>query len=376
MEQTAAPGTVQIADDTYRLVKPLFEFEELGGIEVKGKAEPVLAYRVLARKAAPGALRGIEGLHADMVGREAELARAARRAGRAAAGRGPHRVRAGRGRPGQEPPDQRDCATLPTGRGAEGRLVRDRQPIVTNPARPTGCSSACCATWRASRSTTPAICHARKSPGTARPARPNGTSAQAKQIFAALFSAASERGGRRWKAKRSSANCSTVMRDLWRERIRPAPDRAGVRRHALDATRLRSELLLPPAAADRRNSGGAAVRVSPGSGSASLAPEDRGRRRVPPPLYRGDFAAAVGARKRRIGRSPAGRGRTARPAARRHPGEGRGQPVLHRRGGALADRQRRCGRRAARRERPAPKHSGGPPATRPSSTSPTICSLC
>ncbi|MFN2189161.1 MAG: ATP-binding protein, partial [Candidatus Promineifilaceae bacterium] len=73
MEQTAEPGSVQIAYDTYKIVKPLFEFEELGGIEVKGKEEPVLAYRVLARKASAGRVRGIEGLYAELVGRESEL---------------------------------------------------------------------------------------------------------------------------------------------------------------------------------------------------------------------------------------------------------------------------------------------------------------
>lgn len=73
MEQTAAPGTVQIAYDTYKLVKPLFEFAELGGIEVKGKEEPVLAYRVLQRKMSVGRVRGVEGLHARMVGREDEM---------------------------------------------------------------------------------------------------------------------------------------------------------------------------------------------------------------------------------------------------------------------------------------------------------------
>ncbi len=73
MEQTAQPGTVQIAHDTYKSVKDLFEFEALGGIEVKGKAEPVPAYRVLGRRAQMGRQRGIEGLHADMVGREAEM---------------------------------------------------------------------------------------------------------------------------------------------------------------------------------------------------------------------------------------------------------------------------------------------------------------
>ncbi|MEP7357293.1 MAG: adenylate/guanylate cyclase domain-containing protein, partial [Anaerolineales bacterium] len=74
MEQTAAPGTVQVAHDTYKLIKPAFDFENLGGIEIKGKAEPVPAYRVLRPKAAPGRLRGIEGLQAEIVGRVPELA--------------------------------------------------------------------------------------------------------------------------------------------------------------------------------------------------------------------------------------------------------------------------------------------------------------
>ena len=73
MEQTAQPGTVQVAHDTYKLVKNLFEFKSLGGIEVKGKSEPVLAYQALGRKFESGRTRGIEGLQAMMVGREAEL---------------------------------------------------------------------------------------------------------------------------------------------------------------------------------------------------------------------------------------------------------------------------------------------------------------
>ena len=73
MEQTAEPGTVRIAHDTYKLVKNLFEFKALGGVEIKGKSEPVLAYQALGRKFESGHTRGIEGLHAPMVGREAEL---------------------------------------------------------------------------------------------------------------------------------------------------------------------------------------------------------------------------------------------------------------------------------------------------------------
>ncbi|MGH2538602.1 MAG: adenylate/guanylate cyclase domain-containing protein, partial [Candidatus Promineifilaceae bacterium] len=73
MEQTAAPDTLQIAHDTYRLVAPLFETQPLGPTEVKGKSEPVPAYRVLAARKQPGRLRGIEGLDSPLVGREREL---------------------------------------------------------------------------------------------------------------------------------------------------------------------------------------------------------------------------------------------------------------------------------------------------------------
>jgi class 3 adenylate cyclase/tetratricopeptide (TPR) repeat protein len=73
MEQTAQPGTVQVAHDTYKLVRNLFEFRTLGGIEVKGKSEPVLAYQALSRRFESGRTRGIEGLYAPMVGRDAEL---------------------------------------------------------------------------------------------------------------------------------------------------------------------------------------------------------------------------------------------------------------------------------------------------------------
>jgi len=73
MEQTAEPGMVQVAHDTYKLVKNLFEFKALGSIEIKGKSEPVLAYQALGRKFETGRTRGIEGLQAVMVGRESEL---------------------------------------------------------------------------------------------------------------------------------------------------------------------------------------------------------------------------------------------------------------------------------------------------------------
>jgi len=73
MEQTAEPGTIQISADTHRLVAPIFAFEDLGGVQVKGKEEPVQTYRVLGIKTAPGQIRGIEGLDAPLIGRDSEM---------------------------------------------------------------------------------------------------------------------------------------------------------------------------------------------------------------------------------------------------------------------------------------------------------------
>jgi class 3 adenylate cyclase/tetratricopeptide (TPR) repeat protein len=74
MEQTAEPGTVQITEETYRLVADLFEVEPLGDVEVKGKRRPVSSYRVLGRRASPWRVRAARPLEAPLVGRGAEMA--------------------------------------------------------------------------------------------------------------------------------------------------------------------------------------------------------------------------------------------------------------------------------------------------------------
>ena len=74
MEQTAEPGSVQITEDTYRLVADLFEVEPLGGVELKGKRRPVESYRVLGRLDAPWTVRAARRMDAPLVGREGEMA--------------------------------------------------------------------------------------------------------------------------------------------------------------------------------------------------------------------------------------------------------------------------------------------------------------
>jgi class 3 adenylate cyclase/tetratricopeptide (TPR) repeat protein len=74
MEQTAEPGTINVAEDTYKLVSHLFEFEALGEMEIKGKQAPVRVYRALRRKQRPRKAPGIEGLASTLVGRDQEMA--------------------------------------------------------------------------------------------------------------------------------------------------------------------------------------------------------------------------------------------------------------------------------------------------------------
>jgi class 3 adenylate cyclase len=75
MQAAAEPGEVLITDATRRLLGDAFEIDDLHEIEVKGKTEPVHAYRVRGRRQAPGRRRGLErvGLESPMVGRAAQL---------------------------------------------------------------------------------------------------------------------------------------------------------------------------------------------------------------------------------------------------------------------------------------------------------------
>jgi class 3 adenylate cyclase/tetratricopeptide (TPR) repeat protein len=75
MEQVADPGSVFISENTHRIVGDFFECEALGGLAVKGKSQPVQAWRVLRERPLRtrfevATKRGLS----RFVGRDAELA--------------------------------------------------------------------------------------------------------------------------------------------------------------------------------------------------------------------------------------------------------------------------------------------------------------
>jgi class 3 adenylate cyclase/tetratricopeptide (TPR) repeat protein len=68
LEQAAAPGEIMIGAATHRLLRDIVDAEEVGELSVRGKAEPVDAYRVAAVTSEPTRRHG-----APMVGRERQL---------------------------------------------------------------------------------------------------------------------------------------------------------------------------------------------------------------------------------------------------------------------------------------------------------------
>jgi class 3 adenylate cyclase len=73
MQSAAEPNEIMITGNTLRMVPNLFELEDRGKILVKGKAQPVQAFRVLAEKKGAVRSRGIEGLASPLVGRQREM---------------------------------------------------------------------------------------------------------------------------------------------------------------------------------------------------------------------------------------------------------------------------------------------------------------
>src|SRR6185312_8225952 len=69
LEQAAQPGEVLVGEPTLRLVREAAEVEPVEPLELKGKAEPVAAYRLLHMRDAPE-----RPPERPFVGRERELA--------------------------------------------------------------------------------------------------------------------------------------------------------------------------------------------------------------------------------------------------------------------------------------------------------------
>ncbi len=73
LETAAEPGTILVSYDTYQRTRPIFRFQPMPPVELKGYSEPVPAYRPLAVRKYPGSVRGLPGVQSPMIGRTDEL---------------------------------------------------------------------------------------------------------------------------------------------------------------------------------------------------------------------------------------------------------------------------------------------------------------
>jgi class 3 adenylate cyclase len=88
LQALAAPGTVVIGPSTRRLTAGLFEYADLGAVEIKGLAAPVTATRVLRESGAESRFEALRTARTPLVGRDEELALLQRRWQQAKAGEG------------------------------------------------------------------------------------------------------------------------------------------------------------------------------------------------------------------------------------------------------------------------------------------------
>jgi len=75
LEQAATPGTILVSDSVYRQTKALVDYQPTAPLTLKGVSGPVIAYQVIGLKARPERVRGVEGLRAPMIARDAEFNR-------------------------------------------------------------------------------------------------------------------------------------------------------------------------------------------------------------------------------------------------------------------------------------------------------------
>jgi class 3 adenylate cyclase len=75
LEAAAQPGTILVSEDVRRLARGWFEYKDLGGLDLKGFAEPIRSFRVVGPSLAQTRFAALSQISAPaMVGRDAENA--------------------------------------------------------------------------------------------------------------------------------------------------------------------------------------------------------------------------------------------------------------------------------------------------------------
>ena len=73
LQQNADPDAILVSQAVYQFTRPLFDYENLPLLNLKGYPRPIPAFRLVGPRQVPGSVRGLTGLSAPLIGREAEL---------------------------------------------------------------------------------------------------------------------------------------------------------------------------------------------------------------------------------------------------------------------------------------------------------------
>jgi class 3 adenylate cyclase/tetratricopeptide (TPR) repeat protein len=74
LQEYAGSGQILVGPGTHKFAKRAFDFQQTSSLTLKGIDKSTIAFEALRQKIRPEKLRGIEGLYADMIGREKEFA--------------------------------------------------------------------------------------------------------------------------------------------------------------------------------------------------------------------------------------------------------------------------------------------------------------
>jgi len=75
MESLAQPGHVLVSSRVYNQTRALFNFQAMGTTQVKGVDQPMAVYEAIGDRSEPLPTRGVSGVTAILLGRDAELQR-------------------------------------------------------------------------------------------------------------------------------------------------------------------------------------------------------------------------------------------------------------------------------------------------------------
>ena len=73
LQEAAPPDTILVSESVYQTTRALVDYQASADLQLKGYQSGVNGYQVSGIKSQPGLVRGIQGLHAPMIGRADEL---------------------------------------------------------------------------------------------------------------------------------------------------------------------------------------------------------------------------------------------------------------------------------------------------------------